>query len=54
MNSPREFMCSGNIAVFSLLTPHKTGGEFMCSRKIALLSLLVAHKTGGELCVLER
>jgi hypothetical protein len=43
-----DFMCSGKIAVLSLLVPHKTGGEFMCSGKIAVLSLLVPHKTGGE------
>jgi hypothetical protein len=47
MNSG-EFMCSGKIAVLSLLFPHKPGGEFMCSGKIAVLSLLVPHKTGGE------
>ena len=41
-----EFMCSGKIAVLSLLVPHKTGGEFMCSGKIAVLSLLVPHNTG--------
>jgi hypothetical protein len=41
-------MCSGKIAVLSLLVPHKTGGEFMCSGKITVLSLLVPHKTGGE------
>jgi hypothetical protein len=29
-------MCSGNIAVLSLLVPHKTGVEFMCSGKIAV------------------
>jgi hypothetical protein len=44
-------MCSGKIAVLSLLVPHKIGGEFMCSGKIAVLSLLVPHKTGGEFCV---
>jgi hypothetical protein len=37
-----EFMCSGKIAVISVLVPHKTEGEFMCSGKIAVLSLLVA------------
>ena len=41
-----EFMCSGKIAVLSLLVLHKTGGEFMCSGKIAVLSLLVPHNTG--------
>jgi hypothetical protein len=41
-------MCSGKIAVLSLLVPHKTGDEFMCSGKIAVLSLLVPHKTEGE------
>jgi hypothetical protein len=41
-------MCSGKIAVLSLLVPHKTGGEFMCSGEIAVLSLLVPHKTEGE------
>jgi hypothetical protein len=45
-------MCSGKIAVLSLLVLHKIGGEFMCSGKIAVLSLLVPHKTGGEcICV---
>jgi hypothetical protein len=39
-------MCSGKIAVLSLLVPHKTGVEFMCSGKIAVISLLVPHKTG--------
>jgi hypothetical protein len=34
-------MCSGRIAILSLLVPHKTGGEFMCSGKIAVLSVLV-------------
>ena len=43
-----EFMCSGKIAVLSLLAPHKTGGEFMCSGKIVVLSLLAPHKTGGD------
>jgi hypothetical protein len=28
-----EFMCSGKIAVLSLLVPHKTEGEFMCSER---------------------
>jgi hypothetical protein len=32
-----EFMCSGKIAVLSLLATHKTGGEFMCYGKIAVL-----------------
>jgi hypothetical protein len=41
-----EFMCSGKIAVLSLLVSHKTAGEFMCSGKIAFLSLLVSHNTG--------
>jgi hypothetical protein len=48
MNSRGEFMCSGKIAVLSLLAPHKTWGEFMCIGKIAFLSLLAPHKTGGE------
>jgi hypothetical protein len=43
-----EFMCSGKIAVLSLLFPHKTGGEFMCSGKISVLPLIIPHKTGGE------
>jgi hypothetical protein len=43
------------IAVLSLLVPHKTGSEFMCSGKIAVLSLLIPHKTGGEfMCSGER
>jgi hypothetical protein len=41
-------MCSGKIAVLSLLVPHKTRGELMCSGKISVLSLLAPHKTGGE------
>jgi hypothetical protein len=41
-------MCSGKIAVLSLLVPHKTGVEFMCSGKIAVISVLVPHKTEGE------
>jgi hypothetical protein len=47
-----EFMCSGKIAVLSLLVLHKTGSEFMCSGKISVLSLLVPHKTGGEFMLL--
>jgi hypothetical protein len=43
-----KFMCSGKIAVLSLLFPHKTGGEFMCSGKISILPLIIPHKTGGE------
>jgi hypothetical protein len=41
-------MCSGKIALLSLLAPHKTEGEFMYSGKIAFLSLLAPQKTGGE------
>jgi hypothetical protein len=27
-------MCSGKIAVISLIIPHKTEGEFMCTHEI--------------------
>jgi hypothetical protein len=47
-------MCSGKIAVLSLLAPHKTGSKFMCSGKIAVLSLLAHTKQGVSSCVLER
>jgi hypothetical protein len=42
-------MCSGKIAVLSLLATHKTGGEFMCSGKIAVLPLFCVGLVEKEL-----